>query len=353
MEGDSNGENKPASDAMEEDPCQPGQVGGGMVVQDLVCNYCKSLSDSQEPAQDEFGGGPNSIEKGDGKEQDCNLGRILESDCVFVEFRRTEASCMAGHCLHGKSCRSGLPNPLFMPDKITLPFNKSEKDLVGLNSLPGLFLGATFVSFEQFGRSGAGANAKAVPHGLVEKTVFGYILRYGYGYTTSEWRSGKRGGPITHRLKKRKKKKNTVATAAIREGVLLGNNTRFLKTQQFSISKPSPVSEGFLTSQLGGIRISYNPPKPLTAPFTPAIQPLVARRICPFTGKKANRANKVSFSNHKTKKLQFVNLQYKRVWWEAGKRYVKLRLSTKALKTIEKNGLDAVAKKAGIDLRKE
>lgn len=75
-------------------------------------------------------------------------------------------------------------------------------------------------------------------------------------------------------------------------------------------------------------------------------------RICPFTGKKANKANKVSFSNHKTKKLQFVNLQYKKIWWEAGKRYVKLRLSTKALKTIEKNGLDAVAKKAGIDLRK-
>ncbi|KAF3773812.1 50S ribosomal protein L28 [Nymphaea thermarum] len=42
-------------------------------------------------------------------------------------------------------------------------------------------------------------------------------------------------------------------------------------------------------------------------------------RVCPFTGKKANRANKVSFSNHKTKKLQFVNLQYKKVWWEAGK----------------------------------
>ncbi|KAA3480808.1 Ribosomal L28 family [Gossypium australe] len=76
-------------------------------------------------------------------------------------------------------------------------------------------------------------------------------------------------------------------------------------------------------------------------------------RVCPFTGKKANKAKKISFSNHKTKKLQFVNLQYKKVWWEAGKLYVKLRLSTKALKTIEKNGLDAVAKKAGIDLRKE
>ncbi|CAK7327296.1 unnamed protein product [Dovyalis caffra] len=139
-------------------------------------------------------------------------------------------------------------------------------------------------------------------------------------------------------------------------GVLLGNSICFHKTQQFSISKSSPVSVseiGFVTSQLSGIKISYNPPKPLSAPFTPALQPVLARRICPFTGKKANRANKVSFSNHKTKKLQFVNLQYKRVWWEAGKRFVKLRLSTKALKTIEKNGLDAVAKKAGIDLRKE
>ncbi|XP_052311108.1 50S ribosomal protein L28, chloroplastic-like [Populus trichocarpa] len=175
--------------------------------------------------------------------------------------------------------------------------------------------------------------------------------------TAVPWRSGqpkKACGALAVTLIE--KKKNTIATAAVGGGVLLGNNTRFLKTRQFSISKPSPVSVseiGFLTSQLGGIRISYNPPKPLTAPFTPAIQPLVARRICPFTGKKANRANKVSFSNHKTKKLQFVNLQYKRVWWEAGKRYVKLRLSTKALKTKQKNGLDAVAKKAGIDLRKE
>ncbi|XP_021291336.1 50S ribosomal protein L28, chloroplastic [Herrania umbratica] len=122
-------------------------------------------------------------------------------------------------------------------------------------------------------------------------------------------------------------------------------------------TRPSSQLLGFVTSQLSGVKISYDIPdvapiKPISAPFTPAVRPL-ARRVCPFTGKKANKANKVSFSNHKTKKLQFVNLQYKKVWWEAGKRYVKLRLSTKALKTIEKNGLDAVAKKAGIDLRKE
>ncbi|KAK8661586.1 hypothetical protein V6N13_091184 [Hibiscus sabdariffa] len=132
--------------------------------------------------------------------------------------------------------------------------------------------------------------------------------------------------------------------------------TSLLRFNKPETLKASPSSQllGSLTSQLGGIKISYvaAPAKPLTSPFSPALQP-VARRICPFTGKKANKANHVSFSNHKTKKLQFVNLQYKKVWWEAGKRYVKLRLSTKALKTIEKNGLDAVAKKAGIDLRKE
>ncbi|EEF33548.1 50S ribosomal protein L28, chloroplastic [Ricinus communis] len=127
----------------------------------------------------------------------------------------------------------------------------------------------------------------------------------------------------------------------------------YLPTKLASSSKTSAVSEiGFVTSQLSGIKISYNLPY-LSNPTTPPLQSIVARRVCPFTGKKANRANKVSFSNHKTKKLQFVNLQYKKIWWEAGKRYVKLRLSTKALKTIEKNGLDAVAKKAGIDLSKK
>ncbi|KAI3442115.1 uncharacterized protein J3R85_001713 [Psidium guajava] len=150
--------------------------------------------------------------------------------------------------------------------------------------------------------------------------------------------------------------------ASMASGVLLGNacSLHFRKTQFNRTTLVPPRAKAsseiaFVASQLSGLRVSYDDSRrfvgPVVAP-TPAVQP-VARRVCPLTGKKANRANKVSFSNHKTKKLQFVNLQYKRIWWEAGKRYVKLRLSTKALKTIEKNGLDAVAKKAGIDLRKE
>jgi len=75
----------------------------------------------------------------------------------------------------------------------------------------------------------------------------------------------------------------------------------------------------------------------------------MARR-CQLTGKKANNAMAVSHSHRRTKKLQEVNLQVKRIWWEGGKRWVKLRLSTKAIKTLEHKSLDAFAKEAGIDL---
>lgn len=75
-------------------------------------------------------------------------------------------------------------------------------------------------------------------------------------------------------------------------------------------------------------------------------------RVCQLTGKKANNAYAVSHSHIRTKKLQEVNLQTKRVWWAEGKRWVKLRISTKALKTLNRKGLAAMAKEAGIDLNK-
>ncbi|MBW4652108.1 MAG: 50S ribosomal protein L28 [Kaiparowitsia implicata GSE-PSE-MK54-09C] len=75
-------------------------------------------------------------------------------------------------------------------------------------------------------------------------------------------------------------------------------------------------------------------------------------RTCDLTGKKANNGYAVSHSHRRTKKLQQANLQSRRVWWPEGKRYVTLKLSTKALKTLEKRGLAAMAKDAGIDLNK-
>lgn len=73
-------------------------------------------------------------------------------------------------------------------------------------------------------------------------------------------------------------------------------------------------------------------------------------RRCQLTNKKANNAFAVSHSHRRTHKIQQVNLQWKRVWWPEGNRWVKLRLSTTAIKTIEKKGLQAMAKEAGINL---
>ena len=73
-------------------------------------------------------------------------------------------------------------------------------------------------------------------------------------------------------------------------------------------------------------------------------------RKCQLTGKTANNGMAVSHSHRRTKKLQEVNLQWKRVWWAEGKRWVRLRLSTKAIKTLELKSLSAFAKEAGINL---
>ncbi len=75
-------------------------------------------------------------------------------------------------------------------------------------------------------------------------------------------------------------------------------------------------------------------------------------RRCDLTGKKANNAFSISHSHRRTKRLQEANLQSKRVWWEQGNRWVRLRLSTKAIKTLTTRGLDAMAKEAGINLNK-
>jgi large subunit ribosomal protein L28 len=73
-------------------------------------------------------------------------------------------------------------------------------------------------------------------------------------------------------------------------------------------------------------------------------------RVCQLTGKRANNGMAVSHSQVRTKKLQQVNLQERRLWWAEGKRFVRLRVSTKALRTIQKKGLGAFAGEMGLNL---
>lgn len=59
-------------------------------------------------------------------------------------------------------------------------------------------------------------------------------------------------------------------------------------------------------------------------------------KICQLTKKKANNGYSVSHSHVKTKKLQNVNLQTKRVWSHTRKSWIKIKISTKALKSLHK-----------------
>ena len=75
-------------------------------------------------------------------------------------------------------------------------------------------------------------------------------------------------------------------------------------------------------------------------------------RVCPLTGKRPNVANKVSHSNIKTKKRQLPNLQTKRIWSESLNRFVKIRVSTRALRTLRRMSIEDYARKNGIYVSK-
>ena len=75
-------------------------------------------------------------------------------------------------------------------------------------------------------------------------------------------------------------------------------------------------------------------------------------RMCDLTGKRANNANRVSFSNKHWSRWQYPNLQTKRLYSKELDRFVKLKVATSTLRTIRKNGLDETAKKYSVDLSK-
>ena len=76
-------------------------------------------------------------------------------------------------------------------------------------------------------------------------------------------------------------------------------------------------------------------------------------RVCDLLGKKPNRqARVVTFSHRRIKKVQHVNLQWKRFFSDELGRNVRMRLSAKGIKTVNKMGsVDAAAKKFGVDLK--
>ena len=65
-------------------------------------------------------------------------------------------------------------------------------------------------------------------------------------------------------------------------------------------------------------------------------------RVCQITGKLPRVGNNVSHANNKTRRRYLPNLQWHRFWVASENRFVRLRVSTAALRTIDKNGIDAV-----------
>ena len=73
-------------------------------------------------------------------------------------------------------------------------------------------------------------------------------------------------------------------------------------------------------------------------------------RLCKITGKSPLVGNNVSKSHRKTKRRQLPNLQTKKIFVPELNKFVQVKLSTTALKTIDKYGLLPYLKKQGLSL---
>ena len=65
-------------------------------------------------------------------------------------------------------------------------------------------------------------------------------------------------------------------------------------------------------------------------------------KICQVTGKRPQSGNNVSHANNRTRRRFLPNLQNKRFWLESEKRYIRMRVSQKGLRIIDKHGIEKV-----------
>lgn len=67
-------------------------------------------------------------------------------------------------------------------------------------------------------------------------------------------------------------------------------------------------------------------------------------RLCPVTGKRPRTGNNVSHANNKTKRRFLPNMQTHKFWLASEKRWVRLRLSARGIRMIDKLGIERVLK---------
>jgi large subunit ribosomal protein L28 len=99
-------------------------------------------------------------------------------------------------------------------------------------------------------------------------------------------------------------------------------------------------------THLGEVRLGRpvraNPQEPIGTGCLKKYRSVLMARVCEVTGKGPMVGNNVSHANNKTKRRFLPNLQYRRFWVESENRWVRLRVSSAALRLIDKNGIDSV-----------
>src|SRR6185437_7490848 len=105
------------------------------------------------------------------------------------------------------------------------------------------------------------------------------------------------------------------------------------------VGVPPPVS--------GEVKLQTTSQPPLRLGASCSRKSVQMARVCEVTGKGPMVGNNVSHANNKTKRRFLPNLQYRRFWVESENRWVRLRISTAALRLIDKVGIDQVL----VDLR--
>jgi len=65
-------------------------------------------------------------------------------------------------------------------------------------------------------------------------------------------------------------------------------------------------------------------------------------KVCMVTGKRPVTGNNVSHSQRKTRRRFLPNLHWHRFWVESEQKFVRLRVSSKGMRIIDKKGIDAV-----------
>jgi len=68
-------------------------------------------------------------------------------------------------------------------------------------------------------------------------------------------------------------------------------------------------------------------------------------RVCQVTGRRPQAGNNVSHANNKTRRRFCPNLQEHRFWVDSENRFIKLRVSARGIRTIDKIGIEAVLKR--------